>query len=431
VPGLLQGRERELAQLVRAVDAAAAGRGSLTLVEGEPGIGKTRLAHEAAVVARSRGQTVLVGRCRENGGRPPLWPWVQVLTRLADSFDDRALTDHLGDGASYLVRAVPALAARLGDITPVADVDYGQFVLVHAARTFLERAAADRPLVILLDDLHAADPPSLELLAHLITGLPLAPVLIVGTVRSAATGVGQGEEATWQDLFGEAERLELSGLARDAVARLGEEVAADLATPEVVTEIHRLTDGHPLYVLELARLVASRTSIGSTPSLDSLPRGVGPTLRARLAPFAPAVLELLEAAAVLGRRFDPIVLAEMTGLEPTDLIDQLSATIEAGVVEEEPDGRYGFTHALFREGLVSHLPAARRVELHAAAADAIERLHDEQASPHLVDVAYHRCRAVPGADPEVNIGSAAAFTRGDSNSAPMMRQLVASINFRF
>lgn len=111
--GQLRGRERELAVLTDAIGAAVDARGCLVLVEGEPGIGKTRLALEAARHARSHGVLVLAGRCRENGGHPPLWPWIDVRTRLVTTLDDDALEAHVDDGAPALVRLVPSVASRL------------------------------------------------------------------------------------------------------------------------------------------------------------------------------------------------------------------------------------------------------------------------------------------------------------------------------
>jgi tetratricopeptide (TPR) repeat protein len=397
VPGQLRGRERELARLVSATGAAVDGRGSLVLVEGEPGIGKTRLAQEAALLARGRGVLVLAGRCRENGGRPPLWPWIEALSRLVDTLDDDELRDHVGDGGPYLVRTIPSIAARLRSVDPMAGDDRPSFALLHATVRFVERTAAHRPLLVVLDDLHAADRPSLELLALLTSSLPYASLVVVGTRRSGRETDGG---LIWHELQTDAERLTLTGLAPDAVGQLVEEIAGGgFATPAVIGEIHRLTDGHPLYVRELARVLLTATPPGAVPSLRCLPRGIGATLRARLAPVDTATRTVLEAAAVLGRRFDPSVLSAMSDQAPELSTSALAVALAAGIVDQEPDGRFTFAHALYREGLLADLATKRRALLHLAAAEALERVAGANASSRLVDIAHHRCRALPAGDP--------------------------------
>jgi hypothetical protein len=396
VPGQLRGRERELTKLVSATAAAADGRGSLVLVEGEPGIGKTRLTQEAAILARARGVLVLAGRCRENGGRPPLWPWIEALSRLADALDDDELREHVGDGGAYLVRTIPSIASRVRTVDPTAGDDEPSFALLHATVRFVERTAAHRPLLVVLDDLHAADHPSLELLALLTSTLPFSRLLVVGTRR---TGREPDGAPIWHELHTGAERLTLTGLTPVAVGQLVEEIAGSgLTTPAVVDEIHRLTDGHPLYVRELARVLLTTTRPGTVPSLRSLPRGIAATLRARLAPLDAGTRTLLEAAAVLGRRFDPAVLTAMSDQDPELVTSGLAFALDAGIVDEEVDGRFTFAHALYREGLLADLPANRCSHLHLAAAEALERLAGAHASSRLVDIAYHRCSALPAGD---------------------------------
>jgi hypothetical protein len=397
VAGQLRGRERELAVLTDAIGAAVDARGCLVLVEGEPGIGKTRLALEAARHARNHGVLVLAGRCRENGGRPPLWPWIDVLTRLVTTLDDDALEAHVDDGAPALVRLVPSVASRLQLATAAGDDDLPSFELLHAAARFLERTAADRPLLVVLDDLHAADDPSLELLTLLTGSLPLSRLIVLGTRRS---GWGPDAGSVWHELDTVAERVTLTGLPPDAVGQLVEDVAVTLATPTVIGEIHRLTDGHPLFVRELARLLHATTPAGAGTVLQDLPRGIAATLRARLAPIDAATRERLDEAAVLGRRFEPAVLGAMTGQGADELRSSgLAAALDAGVVEREPDGRVAFTHALFREGLLAELDPDRRARLHLAAAEALERLGGTDPSARIIDIAHHRGRALPAGDP--------------------------------
>jgi hypothetical protein len=247
------------------------------------------------------------------------------------------------------------------------------------------------------DDLHAADEPSLELLSLLTGTLPLSRLTVLGTRRS---GWGPDDSSVWHELDTVAERMTLTGLPPTAVRQLVEDVAATLATPTVLGEIHRLTDGHPLFVRELARLLHTTTPAGADPELRDLPRGIAATLRARLAPVDAATRERLDEAAVLGRRFEPAVLDAMTGQGADPLRSSgLAAALDAGIVEREPDGRVAFTHALFREGLLAELDPDRRAHLHLAAAEALERLGGTDPSARVVDIAHHRSRALPAGDP--------------------------------
>src|SRR5881394_3974700 len=190
------GRERELAQIGAALEAAAGGRGQLLLLAGEPGIGKTSVADRAAAAAAERGFTVLWGRCWEAGGAPAYWPWLDIIAELARVFDEATLVRVLGDGASLLGEIVPELRARLPD-TPAGaapPVEEGRFRLWRAVSALVHEAAKAKPLLLVLDDLHAADHSSLSLLHFVARQLRPMRVLLLASYRDvearmdAATG---------------------------------------------------------------------------------------------------------------------------------------------------------------------------------------------------------------------------------------------------
>ena len=160
------GRERELAELVGGLDDAFAGRGRLFLLAGEPGIGKSRLAEELIAQARARGARVLVGRCWEAGGAPAYWPWVQSLRPYLRDTDAESLRSQLREGAADVARLLPELRDLLADLPPAPPLESegARFRLFDSMTAFLKSVAAARPLVLVLDDLHAADEPSLLLL---------------------------------------------------------------------------------------------------------------------------------------------------------------------------------------------------------------------------------------------------------------------------
>src|SRR4051794_3597573 len=155
----LVGRDRELAELSAGLEDALAGQGRLFLIAGEPGIGKTGLAEALGRLAAERGACVVWGRCWEGGGAPPFWPWVQVVREVSEAFDDDTLKRLLGSGATYITQLAPDLADRLGRSSspngPAFESDTARFYLFEAVARFLKRAAAEQPLLLLLEDLHA------------------------------------------------------------------------------------------------------------------------------------------------------------------------------------------------------------------------------------------------------------------------------------
>src|SRR6266540_1978098 len=181
------GRDREVAELAAALEDAVGGRGRLFLVAGEPGIGKTWLAEHLAGLAVERGVGVLWGRCWEGGGAPPFWPWAQLIGALAEGLDAETLAACLGTGAASIAQVVPGLTERLGTTTipsaPSRESDATRFYLFKAITGFLREAASVQPLLLVLDDLHAADDPSVLLLKFLARDLRGARLLVVGTYR--------------------------------------------------------------------------------------------------------------------------------------------------------------------------------------------------------------------------------------------------------
>src|SRR5882724_807516 len=179
------GRERELAELSSALEGMLAGQGGLFLISGDAGIGKTELAEQFANRARTRGARALWGRCWE-GGAPAFWPWIQVLRTLTRESAAESLVAELGDGAAYIARIVPEVRAKLGaeDAPPVEDSVRERFQLFDAVNRLLAAAAQRRPLVLLFDDLHAADHSSLLLLQFVCREIVDSRLVILATYRA-------------------------------------------------------------------------------------------------------------------------------------------------------------------------------------------------------------------------------------------------------
>jgi DNA-binding SARP family transcriptional activator/tetratricopeptide (TPR) repeat protein len=399
--GAFVGRERELSELAAGLDDALAGRGSLILLAGEPGIGKSRLADELAGRARARGAQVLVGRCWEAGGAPAYWPWVQLLRAYVREAQPDALRAQAGAGAADLAQIVPELRERFPDLPAPrsAEPEAARFRLFDAAAELLRRASQNRPLVLILDDLHAADSPSLLLLRFLARELGSTHILVLGAYRDVDPSPGDALSETLAELGREraTRRLELSGLTEREVARYVELTASDIASSELAAGLHGRTEGNPLFIGEIVRLLSTE-GVASGSAAD-VPQGIRDVIARRLAHLTAACKQLLVLASVLGREFEADALARMGDLSEDEQLDILDEALTARVVSDVHDtaGRLRFAHVLIRDTLYEGSSSARRVRLHKLAVEALEDLYGNDPGPHLAELAYH---SVAGRDPD-------------------------------
>src|SRR5262245_48433832 len=252
------GRERELAALGTALDEAVDGAGRIVMLAGEPGIGKTRTAQVLARYAESRDVRVLWGRCYEEPGAPPFWPWLQVLRACAESCDDarlRALA-----GAGDLAEIVPELAQRLPDLAPAerpADATQARFRLFDAIAGFWKRAAVDTPHLLVLDNLHWADAPSLRLLEFLAPTVGGARLLVLGTYRDIELSRRHPLSNTLGELARDPrfQRLRLAGLNLGEAGRFISAASGRPFPPDLLAAVHGQTEGNPLFLGEITRFL--------------------------------------------------------------------------------------------------------------------------------------------------------------------------------
>ena len=258
--GAFVGRRSELDQLLAGLADAFAGRGRLFLVAGEPGIGKSRLAAEVVHHARVRGARTLVGRCWEAGGAPAYWPWVQSLRGFVSAQEPSALKAQLGDGAGELAQILPELRELLPGLPEPASVDSegARFRLFDATARFLHNASESRPIVLVLDDLHAADTPSLLLLQFVARELSDSRILIVGAFRDVDPVPEPALTAMLAEVAREpvTSRMTLRGVTEEDVAAYLELTAAELASPNLASALHEETEGNPLFFGETVRLLS-------------------------------------------------------------------------------------------------------------------------------------------------------------------------------
>ncbi len=377
-PGIV-GREAALRACEAAVQRARRGNGGLLLVTGEPGIGKTTVLQAAVARARAHGCVVLWAACPEEDAVPAFWPLVRVLQECGTAMTlDAAAELRVGGGAE--------------------STGQDRLLVFDRVATALREAAAPQGLVVVLDDLHWADPSSLRLLAFLVKQLRTDRVLVMGSYRDTDVGPGHPLVQLLAEPGTSGETVTLGGLASQDVATLLSG-AGGSAARAVAERIHAHTGGNPFFVLHVARLLDAEGHLGSAGSAGSsgaslpLPLGVRAVLERRLARLSQPCHELLGTAAVVGARFELTLLAEVTGLEPARVRDLLAEAATARLVQPlEPGSSYAFAHALVRATVASQWSAARTAEVHGRVADGLRRRPGD-VEVRLAAIAHHELNA--------------------------------------
>jgi hypothetical protein len=397
--GYLVGRERELAELRHGLERAFAGRGRLFMVAGDPGVGKTALADAIGAEAVAGGALVLWGRAWDGGGAPSYWPWLRVLRRLAAERDLTSAVGALGpEAAGRLTRLIPVLGRspehfEAADAPEQGESDAARFQLFDAVTSLLRSAAAQGPLVVILDDLHGADHPSLLLLAFLAVHLRDSPILVIGTYREAEARLDPQLAGTLGNIIRHGQRLPLRGLRERDVAEVVERVAGRRPPDRVVRAIHHATEGNPFFVDEVVRLLSAEGRLDDAVQVAGvrIPDGVRETIRHRLDPLPDRTRALLCTAAVIGREFRLDALQRVSDLDAGELDRALSEAVDSGVIVERATalGAYRFSHGLIRETLYDDLGPQRRGQLHRAVGLALEDLYLADPDPHVAELAHH------------------------------------------
>ncbi|MFN2470724.1 MAG: AAA family ATPase [Gaiellaceae bacterium] len=402
------GRDRELAELERSLERALGGRGHLVLVAGEAGIGKSLLADEFARRARRAGAQVFWGRSWEAGGAPAYWPWVQALRAYVRDATPVSVRADLGAGAADVAQLVPELRELLPDLpaAAAAESEGARFRLFDSTASLLRNASRRRALVIILDDLHAADEPSLLLLQFLAPQLTETRVLVFGMYRETEL---EGDHPLRPALaeFARAPgtvTLSLAGLARDDVPQLIERISGTHPAAAVSDAIYSQTEGNPLFVVEVVRLLVAEGTLDDVGEgrirRVALPAGVREVIDRRLRRLSEDSRRVLTLASVFGREFTLDMLAAVSDVPTEALLDRLDDALGASLVTEAPGtfGRLRFSHALVREALYDELSQLRRIRLHRRAGEALERIYAANPHPHLAELAHHFFMAAPSGD---------------------------------
>jgi tetratricopeptide (TPR) repeat protein len=400
VRGDFIGRDPELAELLAGFLDATEGRGGVFLIAGEAGIGKTAIADQLASRAAERGALVLWGRCWEGGSAPPYWPWAQIIRAVADGRDAESLRSLASSGAAEIALLVPELAKPLRvptDWLRPIESDARRFYVFEAVTSFLKAASQAQPVVLVLDDLHEADQPSLLLLRYLISDVQRSRMLVLATYREAGPERGTEADDVLAVLAREGAVLALQGLDRDEVGRLVEQVSGSIPLQDEVTEIYEATQGNPLFVREVTRLMAAPRPESQGRLRILIPPSVRAVIRRRLSPLSADAVRLLSAAAVAGRDFELRLVGAASGLASDRVLGSLAEAVALGLVGEEATavGVYRFSHPLMQEVIYEELPVDVRIQLHRAIGEAIERFHGGDTGPYLAQLAYHFAKVAP------------------------------------
>ncbi len=406
--GIFVGREDPLERLRRGLDDAWSGRAGVLMLVGEPGIGKTRTCEEIATYASMRGAQVLWGRCYEGEGAPAYWPWMQIIRSYVHDCEPTTLMSEMGTGAAEIAEVVSDVRERLPGLPspPKLDAEQARFRLFDSISQFLRNASQQSPIVLVLDDLHWADRPSLLLLQFLARETEGCRLLILATYRDVEVGRQHPLERTLADLArtGHSDRVLLRGLADSDVARFLELSSGRTPPPALVEAVFRETEGNPFFVNEVVRLLQSDGRLDQPETVESwsveIPQGVRQVVGRRLDSLSKACNTVLTVGAVIGREFDMRTLGPVTDLASEELLEHLEAAEDARIISEVEDqpGIYRFSHALVRETLYDEVRTTRRIRLHRRIGEVLEARYGDRFEPHLAELAHHFCEAASGGD---------------------------------
>ena len=443
----LVGRDAELGAVAECLAEALDGQPRVVLCEGEPGIGKTRLAEEVLALGAARGAVGAWGVGVDSPGAPPYWPWRQALRAVANTVDLGAVAREHRLGAE-LARLAPDVFESVESGPDGGASVEDRFRQFEAVARLLRHVSLRDPMVIVLDDAHWADEPSLLLLHHLVRTLTDERLLLVVNSRSTEH---RGPLLTGLVRDPRTRQVHLRGLAPEAVRRQLALLTGAEPDEADVREVRAVTGGNPFFVTEMGRLLVERGGANAFgPAAGNVfrhaagnafgpaagrPPPVTPTVRdaitARLDRLSVDCVRSLRAAAVLGREFPVALVASMVDLGVLECLDVLDEAAGGGLVEEGALAHERrFVHALVRDAIEAGLGTPERLRLHRRAAEALEEQHRTPQGRSLFDLARHWAAAAVGGDEpraarwSEQAGSEAMRQRAYEEAVRLFRQAV-------
>jgi DNA-binding SARP family transcriptional activator len=409
----LVGRVGEMVELERLWELARTGRiggpqaaelgaARVLVLAGDPGVGKTRLVAELARRVHAHGAVVLAGRAPEES-LVPYQPFLEALRHYVVNAPLSDLRAAASDYGSELARLVPELRRRVPDLVSSLPVepDTERYRMFEAVVGLLSAISRSAPILLVLDDLHWADRPTLLLLRHLARARDPRRLLILAAYRSTEEA-SAGMPAMLADLQREQLLVEhrIEGLSEPETAELVRLRTGEVPTHAFVHALHSETEGNPLFIEEIVRHLTEagvRPGVAAAAELQrvGLPEGVKQVIARRLSRLDPPAIEWLRTAAVIGRDFDAELLERVLGVPEGEFLDLLDEVLDTSLVSETAPGCYGFSHALIRETLYEGMSAPRRARLHRRVGEALEAAG---GPPNLAVLAHHFTRAATPED---------------------------------
>ena len=396
------GRKVELAHLWAQFEKATLGEGRVVVISGEAGSGKTRTIEVFADRARRSGAYVLMGSCHEAVGAPVFWPWSKIVSSALALPRASSVLDSLGSGAWHLRRLSPGVReSAKGDADETLDPSQARFRLFESVTAFLVKLSEERPLVVVLDDLHWGDEASLRLLTFVSNELRHSRILLIAACRNIPPSRGHPLTSTLGHVARQdhATRIELPGLAPEDVAEL---IALESGKPpseEFVNAVLDRTQGNAFFLTEVAKVLSGIEDSGSdqwgASRAHEVPNSVRDAISVRLASLSRECARVLEVAAVVGRNFTTAVLEKLLDLDSSTLLDALDEAEAARLIAapETSSEAYTFTHAIVRDAIHENLRSNETRSLHRAAGEALEALYGTDEDEIAGDLANHFSRA--------------------------------------
>ncbi len=391
--GPLVGRAAELAAFEQAWERVEGGKRQAVFIGGEPGAGKSRLAAEVAGRLADHGVAVLVGSSTADAD-VPYAPFAEALDRLLIASSPGSLADALAGAGPQLRRLTTQVGRHLPDIDPADDVDALRRALFDAVTGFLRRLASDRPIALVLEDMHWAQVPALAMLEHVLIGCTDVRMLVMATFRTTEPDRSEDLVTRLAELhrFDGVRRLDLGGLDTEAIAEYVVQTQ-QLRPPSARTAAALLRDktgGNPFFLTELCNHLEIRggwDGLATLSSRQTVPASIGDAISRRLRGLGAGVRSMIEQAAVLGEAFDLPALIATSEADLAATLAAIDAAEAVGLIRAVPgsDGEFAFVHALTRQAVLDGMAASRQRIMHARAAEALEGRADPSVVPRVAN----------------------------------------------
>ena len=407
----LVGRERELLRIERALSEAKSGRTRIVVLSGEPGIGKSSLAQAAVRTCADSGTFALAGRCYNPEIVPPYWPWIKAIRGYVESHDVAAIRKHIANGLSDIARLVPELLDITDGEASEADLEPHQvrFRIFSGITNFLRKFSESQTILLFIDDLHLADEASLRTLEFVAHELDASRICIITTYRTTGITEDHGFAATLSELARADgyEEIALKGIERKDTSALIEARAGYAPPDEFIDLILSQTDGNPLYVTEIIKLIQDRNTAQSDHQTEwmyddlPIPESIRHTIRGRIELLPSRCQSQLMVASVIGPVFELGFLQTVlsggipdSGTESISDID-LDAMVNAGILDRVDNvaETFRFSHGLIHEVVKSLVPAIRYRTVSARIAEVLELRYESGAKDHAEEIAVHLSNA--------------------------------------